>query len=425
MKSFWKIIYNLLIVPLLYVLIKISSFFSSKIRRGIRGRKRIFEDLIINAASLDKTKQLIWFHSSSLGEFEQAKPIIKELKNTRDFNILVTFFSPSGYENSLRYPYADLVSYIPLDSKSNAKRFIQIVKPNLVVLMRYDIWPNHIWAIKETGIPAILIDATMKKNSARHLPIIKNFHKYLFNDLSKILTVSKIDNERFKVFVKDKEKIKVVGDTRFDRVYEKSITSRGRNLINEELFKDKTVFVAGSTWEEDQEIIIPVFKKLCKYNENLLMIIAPHEPSILNLDKIEHDFAKELATIRFSYLNNFNGENVIIVDSIGILLALYTYADFAYVGGSFKQGIHNVLEAAVYGVPVVFGPKIDNSQEAQKLVEIGGGIVVRNKQNAYRAISNLITNQKKREERGKISYDYVQQNLGASKLILNEINNIV
>lgn len=425
MKSFWKIIYNLLIVPLLYVLIKISSFFSSKIRRGIRGRKRIFEDLIINAASLDKTKQLIWFHSSSLGEFEQAKPIIKELKNTRDFNILVTFFSPSGYENSLRYPYADLVSYIPLDSKSNAERFIQIVKPNLVVLMRYDIWPNHIWAIKETGVPAILIDATMKKNSARHLPIIKNFHKYLFNDLSKILTVSKIDNERFKVFVKDKEKIKVVGDTRFDRVYEKSITSRGRNLINEELFKDKTVFVAGSTWEEDQEIIIPVFKKLCKYNENLLMIIAPHEPSILNLDKIEHDFVKELATIRFSYLNNFNGENVIIVDSIGILLALYTYADFAYVGGSFKQGIHNVLEAAVYGVPVVFGPKIDNSQEAQKLVEIGGGIVVRNKQNAYRAISNLITNQKKRKERGKISYDYVQQNLGASKLILNEINNIV
>ena len=382
MKSFWKIIYNLLIVPLLYIIIKISSFFNSKIRRGIRGRKRIFEDLIINAASLDKTKHLIWFHSSSLGEFEQAKPIIKELKNTRNFNILVTFFSPSGYENSLRYPYADLVSYIPLDSKSNAERFIQIVKPDLVVLMRYDIWPNHIWAIKDKGIPAILIDATMKNNSARCIPIIKNFHKYLFNDLSKILTVSKIDNERFKVFVKDSEKIKVVGETRFDRVYEKSITSKERNLINEELFKDKTVFVAGSTWEEDHEIIIPVFKKLCKYKENLLLIIAPHEPSILNLDKIEHDFAEELTTIRFSHLNNYNGENVIIVDSIGILLALYTYADFAFVGGSFKQNIHNVLEAAVYGVPVVFGPRIDNSQEAQKLAEIGGGIVIRNKQNA-------------------------------------------
>lgn len=425
MKSFWIFTYNLLFVPLLYILVRISSLINSKIRRGLRGRKRIFENLILNAASLDKTKPLIWFHSSSLGEFEQAKPIIKELKNTRDFNILVTFFSPSGYENSLRYPYADLVSYIPLDSKSNAERFIQIVKPDLVVLMRYDVWPNHIWAIKKAEIPSFLIDATMKKNTARRLPIIKNFHKYLFNDISKILTVSEIDAERFKKFVTDNKKIKVVGDTRFDRVYEKYITSKERNLINEELFTDKTVMVAGSTWEEDQGIIIPVFIKLCKYNENLLLIIAPHEPSILNLDKIEHDFTKELTTIRFSYLNNYNGENVIIVDSIGILSALYSYADFAYVGGSFKQSIHNVLEAAVYGVPVIFGPKIDNSQEAQKLAEIGGGIVVRNKQNAYRTISNLISNQKEREERGKISYSYVQQNLGASKLILDEINNII
>ena len=424
MKSFWKFTYNLLFIPLLYILVRIIGLFNSKIQRGLRGRKRIFEDLIINAASLDKTKPLIWFHSSSLGEFEQAKPIIKELKNTRNFNILVTFFSPSGYENSLRYPYADLVSYIPLDSKSNADRFIQIVKPDLVVFMRYDVWPNHIWAIQNAGIPSFLIDATMKKNSARHLPIIKNFHKYLFNDLSKVLTVSQIDSERFRKFIQDNEKIKVVGDTRFDRVYEKSITSRERDLINEDLFKDKTVFVAGSTWEEDQEIIIPVFKKLCKYNNNLILIIAPHEPSILNLDKIEHDFAKELGTIRFSYLNNYNNENVIIVDSIGILLALYTYADFAFVGGSFKQNIHNVLEAAVYGIPVVFGPRIENSQEAQQLVELGGGLVIRNKKEAYRTISNLISNKVDREKRGKTCYDYVQQNLGASKLILDEINKI-
>ncbi len=425
MKNFWKFIYNLIFIPLLYILVQISSLFSSKIKKGLRGRKRIFEDLIINAASLDKSKQLIWFHSSSLGEFEQAKPIIKELKNTSDFNILVTFFSPSGYENSLRYPYADLVSYIPLDSKSNAQRFIQIVKPDLVVVMRYDVWPNHIWAIQEAGIPSFLIDATMKKNSARGLPILKNFHKYLFNDLSKILTVSQGDARRFESFVKDTDKIKVVGDTRFDRVYEKSLTSKERNLIDEELFKDNVVFVAGSTWEEDQEILIPVFKKLCKYNKNLLLVIAPHEPSILNLDKIEHDFSKVLKTIRFSYLNNYNGENVIIVDSIGILLPLYTYADFAYVGGSFKQSIHNVLEAAVYGIPVVFGPKIDNSQEAQKLSEIGGGIVIKNKQNAYRALSMLISNKKERDESGKISYEYVQKNLGASKLILEEINKII
>jgi len=360
-----------------------------------------------------------------LGEFEQAKPIIKELKRTRNFNILVTFFSPSGYENSLRYPYADLVSYINLDTKSNAERFLKIVKPNLVVLMRYDVWPNHIWATKKAGIPCFLIDATMKKNTSRRFPLIKNFHKYLFNDLTKILTVSQIDADRFGGFVKDKSKIKVVGDTRFDRVYEKSITARDRNLINENILKGKIVFVAGSTWEEDQEIIILVLKKLCKKNKNIVLIIAPHEPSILNLDKIDMDFSNDLSTIRFSYLNNYNKENVIIVDSIGILLALYTYADIAYVGGSFRQNIHNVLEAAVYGIPVIFGPKIDNSQEAQKLVEIGGGILIKNKQNAYRIISDLISNKTLREDKGKINNSFVHHNLGASKLILDEINSII
>jgi len=425
MKFIWETIYNFLFIPFLYLLIKISGLFNSKIRRGIRGRKRIFEDLIVNCASLDKTKKLIWFHSSSLGEFEQAKPIIKELKKTRNFNILVTFFSPSGYENSLRYPYADLVSYISLDTKSNAERFLQIVRPNLVVLMRYDVWPNHIWAANKLGIPSFLIDATMKKNTSRRLPIIKNFHKYLFNSLAKILTVSEIDAVRFKKFVYDKSKIKVVGDTRFDRVYEKSVTARDRNLINEDILKDKIIFVTGSTWEEDQEVIIPVFKKLCKKNKNIILIIAPHEPSIFNLDKIDYSFSKELSTIRFSYLKNYNNENVIVVDSVGILLALYTYADIAYIGGSFKQNIHNVLEAAVYGIPVIFGPKIENSQEAQKLTELGGGIIIKNKQNAYRTISEMILNKTKREEKGKISYDYVQQNLGASKLILEEINRII
>lgn len=425
MKFIWEAIYNFLFIPFLYVIIKISSLFNSKIRRGIRGRKRIFEDLVVNCASLDKTKKLIWFHSSSLGEFEQAKPIIKELKKTRNFNILVTFFSPSGYENSLRYPYADLVSYIPLDTKSNAERLLKIARPNLVVLMRYDVWPNHIWAANKLGIPSFLIDATMKKNTSRRLPIIKNFHKYLFNGLAKILTVSEIDAVRFKNFVKDKNKIKVVGDTRFDRVYEKSVTARDRNLISENILKDKTVFVTGSTWEEDQEVIIPVFKKLCKKNKNLILIIAPHEPSIFNLDKIDYAFSKELSTIRFSYLKNYNNENVIVVDSVGILLALYTYADIAYIGGSFKQNIHNVLEAAVYGIPVIFGPKIENSQEAQQLAELGGGIIIKNKQNAYRIISELILNETKRKAKGKISYDYVQQNLGASKLILEEINTII
>ncbi len=421
MKPIWKTFYNFIVIPIFFIILKIIALFHPKLKRGIKGRKRLFEDLILNATALNKSKTLIWFHSSSLGEFEQAKPIIKDLKNSTDVNILVTFFSPSGYENSLKYPYADLVSYIPFDSKSNAKRFIKIVKPDLAVFMRYDVWPNHIWALSSANIPCFLIDATMKKSSPRRLPLIKNFHKYLFSDLTKILTVTEEDAERFKTFVKDENKIKVVGDTRFDRVYEKSLTSRSRDLIKNNLFEGKLVFIAGSTWEEDQKIIIPVFKKLCKYKDNIILIIAPHEPTLLNLDKIEHNFATEISTIRFSYLNSYNNEKVIIVDSVGILLALYTYADFAFVGGSFKQSVHNVLEAAVYGIPVLFGPKIDSSQEAQKLAELGGGIILRNKKNAYRTLSKLISKADERKERGIISYKFVHDNLGASQLILKEI----
>ena len=187
MKTFWTIFYNIVIIPVFYVGIQFGGLINSKIRKGINGRRRIFEDLILNAAELDKSKKLIWFHSSSLGEFEQAKPIIQELKERKDINILVTFFSPSGYENSKKYPYADLVSYIPFDSARKAQDFIRIISPDLAVMMRYDIWPNHIWALNKAEIPCILVDATMKENSARKLPIIRNFHKHLYRNIARIL----------------------------------------------------------------------------------------------------------------------------------------------------------------------------------------------------------------------------------------------
>ncbi len=187
MIKIWFFFYNVFILPPLYLALLIGSFFNSKIRIGLKGRKRIFENLIIDAASLNKTKKLIWFHSSSLGEFEQAKPIIEELKKEFNINILVTFFSPSGYENSKKYPYADLISYIPFDTPINARRFISIVKPDLAVIMRYDIWPNHIYEMKRTRIPMLLVDATMKKKSSRKMPFIKSFHEALLKRLQRFL----------------------------------------------------------------------------------------------------------------------------------------------------------------------------------------------------------------------------------------------
>ena len=425
MKTIWYILYNFLIIPFLYLIIRLLGFFNHKVKRGIKGRDRIFEELILNSATLDKSKKLIWFHSSSLGEFEQAKPIIKELKKGDNINILITFFSPSGYENSRKYPYADLVSYIPLDTHSNAERFISIVRPDLAVMMRYDIWPNHVWAMKKYNIPSIIVDATMKDNSARKLPLAKSFHKYLFGNISTILAVSESDVQGFKEFNVPANRIKAVGDTRFDRVYQRSIVAREKNLIKENLLKDKNIFVAGSTWQLDEDVILPAFAKLSIYDSDTVMIIAPHEPTEVHLERIENEFAGTLETIRFSFMNNYNNERVIIVDSIGILLTLYTYADLAFVGGSFKQSIHNVLEAAVYGIPVMFGPKIENSQESQQLLKRGGGILIKNKSEAYRQLRTMFNNDKLRKAKGKISFDYVKENLGATEKILEEIYKII
>jgi len=425
MKLIFNIFYNYLILPLLYAALRSGGLFNKKIRTGILGRKRVYEKLILSATSINKSKKLIWFHSSSLGEFEQAKPIIEKLKQEKDVNVLITFFSPSGYENSIKYPFADLIAYIPFDTKANAEKFIAITNPTLAVIMRYDVWPNMIDSLRNKNIPIFLVDATLRSNSPRKYPLLNSFHKILFGNISKILTVSESDAKEFRSFGFDDKKVSAVGDTRFDRVYQRSLMAKEKRLISLDVLKGKKVLVAGSTWEQDEEVIFPAFIKLASVDENVLMIVAPHEPTLLHLEKIENEFAGTLKTIRFSHLNNYSDERIIIVDSIGILLTLYTYANVAYVGGSFKQNIHNVLEAAVYGTPVLFGPKIENSQEAKKLAEIGGGIVVNNKRQAYRNLRKLFSDESLRNHAGAISASYVQKNIGATQKILDAIYRVI
>jgi len=360
MKILFQIFYNYLTLPFLYSALRIAGLFNKKVRTGIIGRKRVYEKLILSATSINKNKKLIWFHSSSLGEFEQAKPIIEKLKQEKDVNVLITFFSPSGYENSVKYPYADLISYIPFDSISNAQKFISVTNPSAVIVMRYDLWPNMVRELNRKNIPVILVDATLRSSTPRKLPIIKSFHKILFGYLTRVLTVSESDANEFLSFGLDKAKVTAIGDTRFDRVYQRSLLAKNKNLIKDELLKDKKVLVAGSTWEQDEEILFPAFLKLSEYDETVIMIVAPHEPTLLHLEKIENEFAGKIKTIRFSHLNNYTDERIIIIDSIGILLTLYTYANVAFVGGSFKQNIDNVLEAAVYCAPALYGPEVQD-----------------------------------------------------------------
>ncbi|MDO8550782.1 MAG: glycosyltransferase N-terminal domain-containing protein [Ignavibacteria bacterium] len=425
MKKIWFLFYNIIIIPVLYISLRIMGLFNAKVRRGLKGRKRIFENIVIDAAALNKSKKLVWFHSSSLGEFEQAKPIIEELKKRKDINVLVTFFSPSGFENSRIYPYSNLVSYIPFDTVTNAENFINIVKPDLAVIMRYDIWPNHIWKMNKAKIPSFLVDATMKENSLRKIPLIKNFHENLFNNITRILTVSEADVKGFKEFGCSDKQLSVVGDTKFDRVHQKSIKAKESKLIKEEFLKNKKVIVAGSTWSADEDILLPAFVKLTKYVEDVFLIIAPHEPTLLHIEGIENELYKFAKTIRFSHLHNYKDEKVIIVDSIGILMTLYSYADAAFIGGGFKYNVHNVLEAAVYGVPVLFGPKIENSQEAKELLKRGGGILVKDKKDTYKQLRTLFIDENQRKTKADISFNYVEENLGATEKIINEIYRVI
>ncbi len=421
MKSLSYLFYNSTVIPIIFILLRIGALFNSKIRRGLKERKKIFENLIKNLAGLDRSKKMIWFHSSSMGEFEQAKPIIQKLKSTKDVNLIVTFFSPSGYDNSKNYPYADVISYIPFDTPAKSAKFINLVNPDLMVLMRYDIWPNFIWQLKKTNIPMFIVDATMRKSTKRKWLFIESFHKALFKNFDRILAVSDDDVKNFMDFGLNEDNVKAVGDTRFDRVHQKSVDAKNKRLFNDGFFDNKKVFVFGSSWESDEDVILPAFEKVLDYDKDVIMILAPHEPSVLRLEKLENRFSKRISSIRFSYLNNYQGEKVIIIDSIGILLTLYFYADVSYVGGSFRQGIHNVLEPAVYGIPVLFGPKIENSQEAQILSNLGGGILVQNKRSAYKNLRKLLNSEDLRKQTGDISYKYVRQNIGATGKILEEI----
>ncbi len=417
--------YKFLFIPFFSLFMQIAALFNSKIKKGVVGRQNLFEGIVKKVAKFDKNKTTVWFHSSSLGEFEQAKPIIENLKKRGEFNIFVTFFSPSGYENSVKYPYADAVTYLPLDSWSNAKKFVNLVSPKLAIFMRYDIWPNHVLAVKSAGIPVFLVDATMRENSARRSFFLRSFHKMLFGNFDQILTVSATDLENFRCFGLNNDRLLVSGDTRFDRVYTRAAIAKEKNLIKAEIFEGKKVMVAGSTWEEDEEVLLPSVKKLLKYFDNVVFILVPHEPTLLHLEKLENEFAGIEPTIRFSFLNSYNNERIIIVDSIGILLTLYSYADIAFVGGSFKSNVHNTLEAAVYGIPVVFGPKTGNSQEAGQLVDAGGGFIVRTKKEMYKILRSFISNDDKRSEAGNKSRNFVEGNTGATKIILEKIEEVL
>jgi len=431
MKKLFFIVYNWLFIPSFWFVLHVTAPFKSKVRRGIQGRKGLFEQLERDVQKLTSTRR-VWFHSSSMGEFEQAKPIIAALrKKYHDLNIIVTFFSPSGYDHSKNYKFADIITYIPFDTPINACRFLDLLQPTAVVFVRYDVWPNHLWELTERHIPAFIANATMRTSSARFFPLMKSFHRMLFDNFESILTVSTKDVEAFSRFGLTHPTVQAIGETRYDQVWQRSTEAKKKHLIPPAVLKGKNVLVAGSTWPEDEEVLLPAIKKLLEYDSNVLIILVPHEPTEEALETIERQLNSKTTFIRFSLMNDYSHEQVILVDSIGILMALYQYADVAYIGGSFRQGIHNVLEPAVYGIPVFFGPRYTNSQEAQELLRLGGAFVIHDQQECYRTIRTLLRGRKEdtdgRSARraGQVSLKLVKENVGATKRFIEHLSKVL
>jgi 3-deoxy-D-manno-octulosonic-acid transferase len=418
MRLVFQFLYSFCAIPFFWVVLQILRLFNSKVRRAIVGRRGLFGNLSRRVEGLGPGKR-VWFHSSSMGEFEQAKPIIAALKQRwPGVRVIVSFYSPSGYEHSRKYPHADIISYLPFDTRRNARRFLDIIRPDVAVMIRYDVWPNHIWELRRRGIPSMIASATMRRQTERRLPLIRAFHHYVYDAIDEILTVSKSDHEAFGFFHLSHPRIEAIGDTRYDQVCIRSEEARRHAPIPSAILKGKQVFVVGSSWPDDEEVVLPALFRLQRSLPALLTIVVPHEPTETHLEELERELNGTTSYIRFSAMNEYGGERVVIVDSIGILMRLYASAHVAFVGGSFRQGVHNVLEAAVYGIPVLFGPRHRNSQEPLMLVERGGGFIVNDADELERTLHNLLDNEAARTTAGERAARFVTANTGATERFL-------
>lgn len=402
----------------------IASLFSKKIRKFLDGRKGLVSKI---ESAFDGVKDdVVWFHCSSVGEFEQARPLIEWYKGSRpQTKILLTFFSPSGYDLRKNYSLADWVFYLPIDTISNARRMMKAVKPKKLIFTKYDLWNNFIRQARKAGSEIYLVSAIFR----RFQPFFKWWGGF-FRGMLRCITVIFVQDEESRNLLSGigiKDNVIVCGDTRFDRV--ERIASESKQFpVIENFAKDGFTIVAGSTWQPDDELIAQVLKNFSKVR----LVVAPHEIHKERIDKLLQIY-EPYGTVRYSEVEEdadremvsenpqsiAEGKRVLVIDCIGILSSLYRYADFAYIGGGFGVGIHNTLEAAVYGVPLAFGPNYRKFQEAIDLIECNGATSVSSASELYQVIDNCVKDKELRDFRGRSCRNYVEKMLGATDKIVS------
>ncbi|WP_353083042.1 glycosyltransferase N-terminal domain-containing protein [Flavobacterium sp.] len=405
-------LYNLILL-FAFQVIQLLALFNPKMKLFVDGRKGVFERIREKINPSDKT---IWFHAASLGEYEQGLPVIEQIKiKFPDHKIVVTFFSPSGYEVRKNNTVADLTIYLPLDTKHNAQLFVELVHPEMVFFIKYEFWPNYLNELKKRTIKTYLISGIFRENQA----FFKGYGGFYRNALN-TFDYFFVQNENSKKLLQSIgfTNVKISGDTRFDRVV--SILERDNSLDFIEQFKDqKTTIVIGSSWPKDESLLVNYINSA---SADLKFIIAPHNIHKPEIDKLQTLITKKTILYSEKENQNLNEFQIFIIDTIGILTKIYSYADIAYVGGGFgNPGVHNILEPATFGVPIVIGPNYSHFAEATALVHQGGCVSISNQKELNEAFDNLISNEDIRHEKGHICETFVQMNKGATVTILKNI----
>ncbi|PKL86489.1 MAG: hypothetical protein CVV22_03180 [Ignavibacteriae bacterium HGW-Ignavibacteriae-1] len=371
----------------------------------------------------------IWFHASSMGEFEQAKPIIEKIKaQAPKIKIFCSFFSPSGYLNQRQYEFADYVFYMPIDIKSKAKSAIAKIQPDLVVFVRYDVWLNHLGILKKLNIPTFLICASYPSNvKLASSAFLKPFTRYIYSHFNKIYAVSKLHGDLFRG-IGIKAEILDSSDTRLDRISSQVAKARSKPIIPIEFTKATMTLVAGSTWEKDENLLIEAVESVNKSRFRIRMILVPHEPRIENIERLRKSLKNHvlLSSLNLN-IEDFKklGNNHIIVDSIGKLLFLYANADFAYVGNGFGKCVHSTSEPAGYGLPIATGPNISGSPDATELHRTGALEVIENVDDLYNWLILMLENLERRSIQGDSALKYVNQGKGEADLISKDILGLI